>query len=463
MSEGRIVFVDDDASMRPAVEQWLRLAGFSVDCFGAAGPALEALAQKPCDALVTDVRMPEISGMELLDRLRTAYPDLPVILITAHGDIATAVRAMRLGAYDFLEKPFDPDHLVEVLRKAVEKARLLAEVRALRARFGPEAALEQRLAGVSSQMRAVRQTVAELANIDADVIIRGETGTGKEVVARALHDFGHRASGPFVAVNCAAIPADIAESELFGHVAGAFTGAKAVRAGKFEHAHGGTLFLDEIESMPLGLQAKVLRTIQERSVVRLGANEQHSIDVRIVAAAKCDLGAASAAGQFRADLFYRLNTVEILLPPLRQRKADIPLLFEVFAAEAAVRHSREPRPAAQDDIARLLAHDWPGNVRELKTVAQRFALGLAATGRTVSAILDGPAAASLPPGAPLSDLVAAYERALIAAALAAHHGNIAAVMDALMLPRRTLNEKMARFGLDREQFLPGGGEGGERK
>lgn len=453
--EGRVIFVDDEAAMRSAVEQWLTLAGFAVACFADAEAALGALTRQACDVVVTDVKMPGIDGVELLGRLRASHPDLPVVLIAAHGDISTAVGAMRLGAHDFLEKPFNPEYLVEVLRKAVEKARLVAEVRRLRARYGESTALEDRIVGTSEPMRRAREAVAELASVDADVIIFGETGTGKEVIARALHDFGHRAAGPFVAVNCAAIPAEIAESELFGHVPGAFTGAKTARVGKFEYAHGGTLFLDEIESMPLALQAKVLRVIQERAVERVGSNRLQPIDVRILAASKVDLVAASEAGQFRADLFYRLNVVEIKLPPLRERKADIPLLFEVFVAEAAARHHRQPRLMTPDDCARLLVHNWPGNVRELKTVAQRFALGLATAGRTVGAILDGTVEPAASADASLADRVADYERMLIAAALTEHRGNIAAVMEALKLPRRTLNEKMARFGLDREQYLPG--------
>lgn len=451
MTSGRVVFVDDERAMRSAVEQWLRLAGFDICCHESAEPALDAVRRGMADVLVTDVKMPGIDGMELLTRAKRAGPDVPIILLTAHGDISMAVEAMRNGAYDFLEKPFHPDHLVEVLRKAMERVRLLNEVQRLRGRMGASSSLEDRLIGMSEAMRRTRAALAEIANIDTDVIIHGETGTGKEVAARALHDFSPRASASFVAINCAAVPIEIAESELFGHVSGAFTGAKGVRVGKFEHASGGTLFLDEIESMPLGLQAKVLRAVQERTIERVGANQSIPINIRIVAASKTDLAAASNAGTFRADLFYRLNKVEIRLPPLRDRKEDVPLLFDAFIAEAAARYNLPPRSATPDDLARLMAHHWPGNVRELKTVAERFAMGLASTGRSVAMILDG-AEAARNEEVSLADRVAAYERSLIAAALAEHRGNIAGVLEALKVPRRTLNEKMTRFNLDRSQF-----------
>ena len=457
MSGGRVIFVDDERTMRSAVEQWLGLAGFDVTCYAAAEPALEAAARGMADVLVTDVKMPGIDGMELLTRAKRAGPELPIILLTAHGDISMAVEAMRNGAHDFLEKPFHPDHLVEVLRKAMERVRLLSEVRKLRGKVGAVSALEERLIGISAPMRRTRAALAEIANIDTDVVIHGETGTGKEVAARALHDFSPRASAPFVAINCAAVPMEIAESELFGHVSGAFTGAKGVRVGKFEHAGRGTLFLDEIESMPMALQAKVLRAVQERTIERVGSNQSIPVDIRIVAATKTDLAAASNAGKFRADLFYRLNKVEIRLPSLRERREDIPLLFDVFLAEAVSRYKLPPRSATPDDLARLVAHDWPGNVRELKTVAERFALGLAATGRSVAAILNG-ADSVQQTDASLPERVAAYERALIAAALAEHRGNIAEVLEALKIPRRTLNEKMARFGLDRIQFTASSAE-----
>jgi two-component system C4-dicarboxylate transport response regulator DctD len=457
MSKGRIIFVDDDQAMRATIKQYLGLAGFDVRCLADAQSAIGAIKGEMADILVTDLRMPGVDGMELLTMSKRAGPDVPVILMTAHGDISTAVKAMRNGAYDFLEKPFEPDHLVEVLHRAMEKVRLVAEVRKLRSRIGAASALEDRLIGTSGPARRLRTAVAEIAGINIDVLIEGDTGTGKEIVARALHDFGPRARGPFVPINCAAVPPEIAEGLLFGTVKGIATDATD-RAGTFESANGGTLFLDEIESMPLALQAKVLRVIQERTVERVGGNRSIPIDIRIVTATKSDLTEESRAGRFRIDLFYRLNGgVKICLPRLRDRKDDIPLLFETFTIEAAKRHGLAWRAASSDDVARLMAHDWPGNVRELKSVAERFALGLTATGRSVSEILDG-ADRVLDEDGSLSARVAAYESALIAAALAEHRGNIAAVLNALKIPRRTLYDKMDRFKLDRTQFVGSSGE-----
>ena len=296
-------------------------------------------------------------------------------------------------------------------------------------------------------MEDLRRSVLELAAIPADIILLGETGTGKEVVARCLHDFSPRAKGPFVAVNCAAIPAELIESELFGHEAGSFTGASGQRVGKFEFANGGTLLLDEIESMPMLAQAKVLRVIQERVVERLGSNKQVPLDLRIVAASKVDLAAESQAGRFRADLYYRLNMATLDLPPLRDRGDDCVILFHHFLGEASRRFGR-PAPALHPaDLSALLSHTWPGNVRELKAAADRFALGLGATGRSIGDIL-GQRLPS-PSGESLAERLAAYERHLIETELDRHNDSIAATAEALQVPRRTLSEKMTRLGVRR--------------
>jgi two-component system, NtrC family, C4-dicarboxylate transport response regulator DctD len=357
---------------------------------------------------------------------------------------------MRQGAFDFIQKPYVPDDLVTSLRRATEQALLKREIADLRRRLdGGDGELALRLVGGSQVTERLRQTVRELAQIPTDVIILGETGTGKEVVARCLHDFSPRAKGPFVAVNCAAIPSELIESELFGHEAGAFTGAGAQRVGKFEFANGGTLLLDEIESMPLLAQAKVLRVIQERVVERVGSNRQIPLDVRIIAASKVDLGAESQAGRFRADLYYRLNLATVHLAPLRQRGDDSVLLFHHFLGEAAKRFGRPTPPLHPADLSAIQQHSWPGNVRELKAAAERFAIGLDATGRSLAAII-GPAdhAAGEPTG-DLGERVAAYERQLIEAELARQNDSIAAAAAALNVPRRTLSEKMARLGVRR--------------
>jgi two-component system C4-dicarboxylate transport response regulator DctD len=441
---GLILFVDDEAAMRQAVTQWLDLAGFELIVHERSAPAAAALSRDFPGILVTDLRMEGPDGMELLRQSQQIDPEIPVIVITGHGDVEIAVEAMRLGAYDFIEKPFEPERLLEVIKHAIEKRRLVTENRRLR-RAVNERSLNSRIVGTSRAVENLRTTVAELAATDVSVIIYGETGVGKDLVARCLHDFGKRRDGHYVAINCAAIPETMAESELFGYEAGAFTGASKARAGKLEHATGGTLFLDEIDSMPLSIQGKLLRALQERVVERLGSNRSNSVDLRAIAASKIDLRQASSTGRFRSDLYYRLSVVELTIPSLRERREDIPLLFEYFASLAAEAHDRErpPLTAATRDV--LMSHTWPGNVRELKNAAERFALGL---GRSVTL---GPVS---PESEPLSlaERVEAFERSVIEHCLAETGGKLTTVMERLGLPRRTLSEKMARYGLDRRRF-----------
>ncbi|PWC80620.1 C4-dicarboxylate ABC transporter [Azospirillum sp. TSH100] len=455
-----VLFIDDELAMRLSVTQWLQLAGFAAQGFETPQPALDLLSPDFPGVLVTDVRMPRMDGMAVLERALERDADLPVILVTGHGDVALAVEAMRRGAYDFIEKPFEPDHLVAVLRRAAEKRRLVLENRGLRRRTAG-GGIETRLIGTSPAIAELRRDLIDLAATSASVLIHGETGTGKELVARCLHDFGPRGSrggekGAFVAVNCGAIPDSMAESELFGHEPGAFTGATQRRAGKLEHSSGGTLFLDEIESMPLAIQVKLLRALQERTIERLGSNKQVAVDLRLVAATKIDLLDLSEEGRFRSDLYYRLNVAELHIPPLRARTEDIPLLFDYFAAEFAARHGREPRPLEAADLDALLAHDWPGNVRELRNLAERHVLSVGRSG--VAGLLRrrpvGGEGATAPRA--LADQVDAFEKRAIEQALERCKGDIKAVMDLLDIPRRTLNEKMARHGLDRTRYLPRG-------
>ena len=440
MSRGRILFVDDETQLRESAREWLSLSGFSVEAAADARSALRLLRDGEFEALVTDIRMPGADGMALMRAARDADPSLPAILLTGHGDVALAVDAMRGGAHDFLEKPYDADHLVAVIDRAVAARRLDAEVERLRARQGAQAALEDRLIGNAPAILELRRRLAQLAEIDVDILISGETGTGKEVAARALHDFGKRRTRPFVALNCAAIPESVFESELFGHEKGAFTGAGQRRIGRIEHADGGTVFLDEVDSMPLALQAKLLRVIQERVLEPLGSNRQMPVDVRFIASTKLDLKAESNAGRFRSDLYFRLATVETDIPPLSARRDDIPLLFRHFAREAAGRHDLPDRIPEAALLAELAAADWAGNVRELRAAAERYALGLPTPGR--SGI--GDMAAN---GARLPERVAAYEASLIRAALEEHGGNAQTASEALGVPRRTLSEKIARYGL----------------
>jgi len=445
MPEGHVLFVDDEASMREAVTQWLELAGFELTVQDNATSALGKLSADFPGVLVTDLKMEGIDGLELLRRSQEVDPDLPVVVITGHGDVETAVQAMRLGAYDFIEKPFAPERLLEIVRHAGEKRRLVIENRRLR-RAVNEQTLNSRIIGTSKVAENLRAAVAELAGTDVSVVLYGETGVGKDLVARCLHDFGRRHDGNYVAVNCAAIPDTMVESEFFGHEAGAFTSAVKTRAGKLEHASGGTLFLDEIDSMPLATQGKLLRVLQERAVERLGSNRSITVDLRAVAASKIDLRKASNEGRFRPDLYYRLSVVELAVPPLRERKEDIPLLFEYFAGLAAEAHGREVRPVSASTVSTLMAQDWPGNVRELRNAAERYALGL---GGVTLRLTAEDAKLSL------AAQVEAFERTVIERALTESGGKINTVMEQLDIPRRTLSEKMTRLGLDRERFLDG--------
>ncbi|WP_196258659.1 sigma-54-dependent transcriptional regulator [Pelagibacterium limicola] len=444
MLERKAVFIDDEPAMREAISQWLAVAGYEVMAFAEAEKAAAAIDHRFEGIVITDLRMPRMNGLELLRRILAVDPDIPVILMTGQGDIDSAVAAMRMGAYDFMEKPFDPERLAEAVKRASEKRQLVMENRRLQNAL-PGDALRNRILGTSRAIERLREDIAELAATEVSVILYGETGAGKDLVARCLHDLGRRAKGHYVAVNCTAIPETMVESEMFGHEAGAFTGATARRAGKIEYASGGTLFLDEIESMPLAMQAKLLRVLQEKSVERLGSNTLIPIDLRTVAAAKSDLRAASEKGSFRSDLYFRLSVVELHIPPLRERREDIPLLFEFFASRAAREHNRDRPPISTSAMDELIHYQWPGNVRELRNVAERHALGFG-----VSILPQGHATSTaLLDALPLTQQMEAFERRIIERALADSGGRISDVIERLGVPRRTLNEKMARLGIVR--------------
>jgi len=437
-----VMLVDDEASIRTAVEQWLSLSGFAVQLFSRAEDCLARLPRDFPGVILSDVRMPGISGLELLKEVQQRDADLPVILLTGHGDVPMAVEAMRDGAYDFLEKPFSPQTLLSSLRRALDKRGLVLENRRLHEQADTREKIDSTLLGVSRALQTLRRQVVDLAALPVNVLIRGETGSGKELIARCLHDFGPRADKPFVALNCAAIPEQLFEAELFGHESGAFTGAQGKRIGKLEYADGGTLFLDEIESMPLAQQVKLLRVLQEQKLERLGSNQSIEVDLRIIAATKPDLLDEARAGRFREDLAYRLNVAQLRLPPLRERREDIPLLYEHFAHAAAERLGRSVAPLSGAQLSRLLSHDWPGNVRELANVAERQVLGL-----------GEPEPETIDPGQSLAAQQEAFEAQCLRAALTRHKGDIKAVLVELQLPRRTFNEKMQRHGLAREMFL----------
>lgn len=443
MSAPKVVLVDDDAEVLEAWRLTLELEGFAVIARRSADAALAELGRDASVVLVSDVRMPGRDGFGLLAAVTAIDAEIPVVLITGHADVPMAVKAIREGAWDFVEKPADPVRLIETIRRASEYRRLIIENRSLRAGAHPEDPWAARVVGHSPAVARLRSRLALLADADTDVLLFGETGTGKEVAARALHDLGNRRSGRFVAVNCGAIPETMIESELFGHEAGAFTGARERRIGKIEHASGGTLFLDEIESMPMAAQVRLLRALQERRIERLGSNKEITVDIRIVAATKTDLAALAKTGGFREDLVYRLNVVTLRLPPLRDRREDIPLLFQHFLALAAARVGRSAPPLGRDLLQRLTRQDWPGNVRELRNAAERSLLGMDEDFEDADA---GVAAAD---GAErtLEELVAIAEAEGIGAALKRHNGRIGVTAAALGITRKTLYLKMRRYGL----------------
>jgi two-component system C4-dicarboxylate transport response regulator DctD len=444
---GQVIVVDDEEAIREAVQQWLELSGFRVQSCASATQALALIDRDFPGIVISDVRMPGTDGLQLLDKLLELDRDLPVILVTGHGDVPMAVQALRQGAYDFIEKPFTPERLLDSVRRALDKRRLVCENRQLRQQFALKDHIEAQLLGVSRPMETLRRQILELAGTSVNILIRGETGSGKERVARCLHDFSTRAGKPFVALNCAAIPEQLFESELFGHESGAFTGAQGKRIGRIEHADGGTLFLDEVESLPLAQQVKLLRVLQEKTLERLGSNRSIQVDLRVISAVKPDLLDEVRSGRFREDLYYRLNVASLRIPPLRERREDIPLLFEHFAREAAERHGRELPPLQPTELARLLGHDWPGNVRELINAAERHALGLSAPVEHSGELLTQS----------LAEQIEAFEAQCLHRALQHCQGNITEVMALLQLPRRTLNEKMQRHGLQRSSYRPAGG------
>ncbi|WOB05904.1 sigma-54 dependent transcriptional regulator [Piscinibacter gummiphilus] len=443
-----VMLVEDDAVVRKACEQALSLASMAVRSFASAEAALEEFHRVQPTVVVTDVRLPGIDGLKFLEELRGRDKGLPIIVVTGHGDVGMAVEAMRDGAYDFIEKPFSSERLVESVRRGHERYSLIAENRLLRERL--PAAGKSALIGQSSAILQVRRLVSALAPTDVDILIVGETGAGKEVVAKALHDESRR-TGHFVALNCGALPESVIESEIFGHEAGSFTGAHKRRIGKIEHANRGTLFLDEIESMTPAMQTRLLRVLQEREIQRLGSNESIPVDCRVIAAAKGDLKRLSDQGQFRADLYYRLNVACIEIAPLRERLDDIPLLAAHFIQCAAERYRVEPPELTVEVIMRWQQHHWPGNVRELKNASERFCLGI-----------DDGVAAAKSTGYSLAARIDVLERSMISEALRNTGGNVGKAADLLQMPKKTLYDKLHRHALVAADFSPEPGKSGAR-
>lgn len=427
-----VFVVDDDADHLSALADLVEVGGHAVQAFAQAEAAVEAARLEPPEAILTDLRMPGMDGMALLAAITALGGDIPVIMLTGHGDVAQAVRAIQAGAEDFLEKPYDSQHLLSVLTRALRARATRAEVGRL------QGALSQKsgaILGGSPAITDLRARLAALAPLDVDVILTGETGTGKELAARALHNASPRADGPYIALNCAALPESLFEIEIFGHAVGAFPGA-VEKPGKLESANGGTLVLDEVEAMPLPVQAKLLRALQERQVERLGENRLRPLDLRVITTSKTDLRAAIASGAFRADLFYRLAGSELYLPPLRGYGPDAPLIFAHYVQLSARRYGRDAPQMGLSLRRDLQRHDWPGNIRELKNAAERFALGLG------WALPE-----DMPKGETLPDRVAEYEAREISAALGRFGGSMERASQALGIARRTLADKVARYGI----------------
>lgn len=445
----RVMVIDDDRSMRDSLTHLLAKAGWRVEALADAGDATQRIAGFQPDVILTDVRMPGMSGLDLLHSL-SGSDQPPVVLISAHGDIPMAVAAMQDGAYSFLEKPFDPRRLMTALRHAAEQYRLRQDTARLRARLAHLSDLDRILLGDAKSIQDLRTDILDLGETDATVMLLGETGTGKELVARALHDLSPRAAGPFIALNCAALPEAHFEDTIFG--IGGPTQGGTIQTGMLAMADGGTLFLDEIGDCPLPAQAKLLRAIETKEFLPVGATAPVRANFRVVSASNEWLDVAVAEGKFREDLLYRLNTVVLTLPPLRERRDDIPLLYQHFVAQHAALFEIDPPDLTPEDLAALLSHDWRGNVRELRHVAERRVLAARrGRGSVAGAIsLDND---SMDVPETLREAVASFERQLIAKAIQAHKGRMDAAAEALGIGRRTLNEKIVKLGLNKAELI----------
>ncbi len=430
-----VCLIEDDQAILNSCSQSLNLEGFEVRPHASSESYLSADRPDFPYVVITDVNLPDEDGLSLMRKVLATNPQVPVIIMTGHGDIGMAVGAMREGAFDFIEKPFSPDRLITTVRNAADKACLLSQVAALSKERGVGAPA---LIGQSERLGQLRQQITALAPTGVDILINGETGSGKEVVAQSLHYQSGR-TGPFVAINCAALPESIFESELFGHEAGAFTGALKRRIGKFEFAKNGTIFLDEIESMPLALQAKLLRTIQDRTIQRLGANESIAVTCRIIAATKTNLKILSDQGQFRSDLYFRLNVVNLYLPPLREIRDDIPLIFNFYLHQFREKYGTSVVDVGPAVLRYLVSHPWPGNIRELRNFAERVAIGFP--------FAEGGVANDDQTPLPLNRMLERAEREALINALRLAGGHVAEAAEILGIPAKTLYDKLGRFSI----------------
>jgi two-component system nitrogen regulation response regulator NtrX len=450
----RILVVDDEEGIRHVIRQVLEYEGHDVRVAGGGGEALTLHEEFAPDLTFLDVKMARMDGLEVLARIRTRDPEALVVMISGHGSIETAVDATRRGAYDFLEKPLDTDRILVTIRNALQHRGLAQEVTRLR----DEVESRYEIVGGSFAIRSVLERIEKVGPTDARVLISGENGSGKELVARALHRVSPRSDQAFVEVNCAAIPAELIESELFGHMKGAFTGAHADRTGKFEQADGGTLFLDEVGDMSLSAQAKVLRALQDGVITRVGGESAIRVDVRVIAATNKTIETEIAEGRFRDDLYFRLNVVPIQVPPLRERRDDIPMLVRHFTERAVQEQKLPPRRLSADAVAQLTRLDWPGNVRELKNTVERLLIlshGTEVGSREVERLVTGRQGAGLAGDPMQAESFAEFkdraERAFILGKLRENDWNVSETARAIEMPRSNLYKKIEKYDLIREE------------
>lgn len=436
-----VVLIDDERAMRESVSQWLTLAEFEVDCYSNGKKAIERLNRDFQGVVVTDLKMADMDGMKVIEQALSLDTDIPVILITGHGDVNSAVKAMQLGAYDFIEKPFEPERLLTTIKRAMEKRHLIVKNRRLQQRVSSAPSMRQRLLGESKVMQKLRDDIAEFAQIDINILLVGETGTGKEVIAHCLHDFGKRSGKTFHSIDCGLLPTDGVELELFG------SAGQQGHKGQLALANGGTLHLDEILNMPVEQQVKLLGVLESGEFRPIGSSSNSAIDVRVVSAANEALQDALKDELFRTDLYYRLNTIELQVPPLRNRGNDVIEIFEHYATKAVQTFDRELPRISNHDITALKTYRWPGNVREVKNTATRFVLYQT---KAVSDIVNE----NIQPARRehLHDQVLAFEKSMIEYALSQNQGNLSAVSDQLGVPRRTLNDKLIKHDIDRMKF-----------
>ena len=430
-----LLLIDDDDALRTALAQSFELADLPVHCFADAAEALARLDAGFDGAIISDIRMPRMDGLELFRRIAAIDHQIPVILMTGHGDVSMAVSALKQGAFDFIAKPFATDHLIAAARRALEMRQLVLDNRRLRA-AADESATGEPLIGESPAMVRLRENMRQIAEADVDVLIEGETGTGKELVATLLHRWSRRRGRPFVAINCAALPDTIAEADLFGQEGR----TQLTQSGRIARAHRGTLFLDEIESSPARLQGSLLRVLEEREIHPVGAEQPQPLDMRVIAATKPGIETSVAEGRFRADLLYRLDMVRLRIPPLRDRREDVPLLFGYLLHQAAEQMGREVPQVGADVRAWLTEHDWPGNVRELANYAKRILLGMQMDGGGTEDQMS------------LSQRVERYEAAVIRKVLERVQGDARSAMANLHLPRKTFYDKLNRHGIEIDDY-----------